>query len=318
MSRIDRLAAFFRPSSGVPAGERAAKLLAPATFLRSRVLVQAYYAALLYLAVANLFSWKDLLQARELTPRWPVRWLAWVDLESGIGWILALHLIAAILGVSLGRFRAVRVIVFIALLEFVAFRFSFGAVNHGDHLGVLLSFVLIFLPDGWHQDTAPRPIRAATALVLSTCMSLILLTYSMSGFWKLGAVVRQAAVGEVHALHPRGLAQQIAAKLLDTDTTSVLGPWLIEHYWVGWLLMVGTLYVELFALWIVFRPALHRLWGVALIVFHISTHLTMEVGFPQNSLWIALFLLASPFAPAGWEWRRALRELPVVGPRLSR
>ena len=61
--------------------------------------------------------------------------------------------------------------IFVSLLEHLALKFSFGAVNHGDHLGVLVAFVLIFLPAGWHDGTrsgpADRTVRAATLLVFS-------------------------------------------------------------------------------------------------------------------------------------------------------
>ena len=316
-TRTEAVAAFFRPPLDRPAGERAAHLGAATTFLQARVLIQAYYAVVLYFAVGNLFSWQGYLEAGELAPLWPVRWLRWIDTETGIGMILAFHLVAGLVGATLNRFRTVRIIVFVSLLEFVAFKFSFGSINHGDHLGVLISFVLIALPRGWYERASDnRRTRVATALVFSTCQSLILLTYSMAGFWKLGGVIRQVLAREVHSLHPKGLAMQIAAKLLDSDTTSIAGPWLIEHYWVGWPLMIATLYLELFALWIVFRPSLHRAWGAGLILFHVSSHLTMEVGFPQNVLWLALFLVLSPFAPARWSWSRALRELPIAGPRL--
>ena len=39
----------------------------------------------------------------------------------------------------------------------------------------------------------------------------------------------------------------------------------------------------------------------------------MEVGFPLNALWLALFFLISPFAPARVSARRVVRELPGAG-----
>ena len=64
----------------------------------------------------------------------------------------------------------------------------------------------------------------------------------------------------------------MAAKLLEDETTSVLGPWLIEHSWIGWPFMGLTLYLQFTAIWIVARLSLHVVWGLGLIAFHISSH----------------------------------------------
>ena len=316
--RVDAIVAFFRPRAAPPAvsagAMRGALLLAKERFAAAQALAGAFYAVLLFLALSQLFSWQELLGTASLTPRWPVFWLEYVELRSGIALILWAHLLSLLAAVAFPGSRLVRVLVFVSLLELLAFRFSFGSVNHGDHLGLLLSFVLIFLPRGWSAGQAPgRSVRAATLLVFSGCQAMIALTYSMSGMWKVGGVVQQALRGEVTYLHPSGLAQQVAAKLLADGSGSLLGPWLIEHYWVGWPLMVGALYLELFALWAVARPSLHRAFGLGLIFLHLSTHLTMGVGFPQNPLWLALFFVLSPFRPHPASWRQALRDLPLVG-----
>jgi hypothetical protein len=313
-SRLEAIGDWFGPRSARPAAGGAAGWSDRERFAGAQALVSAFYAVLLFFAVSNVFSWQDYLATTALTPRWPVLWLRLVDLRAGIAAILWLHLAGGLLGVTLGRYRAVRVLVFLSLLEFLAFRYSFGAVNHGDHLGLLLSFVLILLPDAWRRRPAPgRPVRAATLLVFSGCQGLIMLTYSMSGMWKVGGVVQQAIQGQVTYLAPTGLARQVAAKLLADDSTSLLGPWLIDHYWVGWPLMVAALYLEFCALWAVARPSLHQAWGLGLILLHLSTHLTMGVGFPQNPLWLALFFVLSPFRPPRPDWRRTVADLPLFG-----
>lgn len=309
--RSARIAAFFRPRSAGPAAERAGLLIRRERFAAAQTLVSAFYAVLFFFSFGDLFAWPEILGRTGLEPRWPVFWLRWVDTGGGIAFILWLHLAGGLLAVALCRFRAARIAVFVTLLEFLALRYSVGPVNHGDHLGLLLSFVLIFLPAGWHAyPTASRPVRAATLLVVSGCQAMIALTYSMSGLWKALGVVEQVLRGEVHYLAPQGLAQQVAAKLLSGGGVGPLGPWLIDHAWVGWPLMIAALYLELFALWAVPRPSLHQAWGLGLILLHVSTFLTMGVGFAQNVLWLALFFVLSPLRPATLSWRQMLRDLP--------
>ena len=314
--RIDALVAFFRPAHGGSAH----LLLSRERFTAAQTLIAASYAVLFFFAAGELFSWQGYLDAGELAPRWPVFWLRFVDTRAGIAAILWLHLAGGLLAVTLSRYRWARVLIFVSLLEQMALKFSFGPVNHGDHLAVLVSFVLIFLPAGWHvRGSADRAVRAATLLVFAGAQAMILLTYSMAGMWKAGGILQQWLRGEIVTyLHPQGLAHQVAAKMIEDDAPSVLGPWLVAHPWVGWLPGIAAIYLELFALWVVARPSLHRAWGLGLAFFHLATHLTLGVGFPQNTLWLALFLVLSPFRPRLMDWRRAVGELPVLGRWLIR
>ncbi|MEJ2086334.1 MAG: hypothetical protein P8Y44_11750 [Acidobacteriota bacterium] len=316
-NRLESIAALFFPRSSQPEG--AASLLRSDHYVAARSLIQAFYAILFFLALGSLYSWPGYLEAIDLTPRWPILWLRFVDQELGIALILCLHLLGGLAGLAYCKYRWARVLAFVSLLEFLAFKFSFGSINHGDHLGLLLSFTLIFLPAGWSDS--PRPGRkavAATLLVFSASQGMMLLTYSMSGLWKLFAVISQTLQGQVSAIAPTALARHVAAKLLSSDTTSLLGPWLIEHYWVGWPLMIATLYLELFALWATARVSLHRWFGLGLILLHVSTHLTLNVSFVQNSLWLALFLVFSPFNPDRPDRRSSARDLPLLGRIWSR
>lgn len=315
-SRIEALAAFFQP----PQGGFASLLLSRERFTAAQTLVAAYYAVLFFFAAGELFSWQGYLGAGDLALRWPVFWLRFVPTGAGIAAILWLHLAGGLLAVTLCRHRWARVVIFVSLLEHMALKFSFGAVNHGDHLGVLVSFVLIFLPAGWHASgPVGRRVRAATLLVFSGVEALILLTYSMAGMWKAGGILQQWIQGElVTYLHPQGLAYQVAAKMIEDDAASLLGSWLVAHPWIGWLPGIVAIYLELFALWVVARPSLHRAWGLGLAFFHLATHLTLGVGFPQNTLWLALFLVLSPFRPRVPDWRRALGDLPLLGAGLRR
>lgn len=311
-----RLRAFF---GGRAARRPAGHSFSSERFLEARTLVRAFYAALLFLAVADLFRWGSYLDATHLEPRWPVFWLRWVDARLGISLVLWLYLIGGLAGVTLHGYRWARILVFVARLEFIALTFSYGSINHGAHLGLLLSFVLIFLPRGWGaRPSPPRAVRAATLLAFSACQGMILLIYSMSGLWKVVGTLRQMVAGEVSYLSPEGLAQQVAAKLLEADTVAPLGPFLIEHYWLGPPLAAASIYLELFALWVVLRPSLHQAWGLGLILFHLSTQLTMGIAFMEHALWLSLFLVFSPFRPARWAWRDALRDLPAVGWLLDR
>jgi hypothetical protein len=140
----------------------------------------------------------------------------------------------------------------------------------------------------------------------------------MAGMWKAGGILEQWLRGQaITYLHPQGLAHQVAAKMIEDNGPSLLGPWLVEHPWAGWLPGIVAVYLELFALWVVARPSLHRAWGLGLALFHLSSHLTLGVGFPKNILWLALFLGLSPFRPRMPDWRQAVADLPLLGAWLA-
>ena len=318
-SRLEALADRLRAGGPPAEGGPVEPLSGRERFASAQAIVSAFYAVLFFFAAGQLYAWKGYLAATDLDPRWPVAWIDWLEPRTGIATVLWLHLAGGVAAVTLTRYRWARIFVFVSLLEFLALRFSYGAINHGAHLGLLLAFVLIFLPDGWRSwPSAPRRVRAATLVTLSGCQALLALTYTLSGAWKVLGILRQAVAGEPHYLHPDGLARQVAAKLLAADEVSPLGPWLIEHAGWGLPLIVGAIYLELFALWAVFRPSLHQAWGLGLIALHLGTHLTMGIGFVENTLWLALLFVLSPLRPRRFQPRRAAADLPLVGRLVGR
>ena len=98
----------------------------------------------------------------------------------------------------------------------------------------------------------------------------------------------------------------------EPNQTSLLGSFAIEYQYLGWALMLGSVYLQLFALWVVFRPSLRRLWGLGLIAFHVGTYLVMAIDFSPSCLLLAVLLIApAPGADPGW--RARLQDLPVIG-----
>lgn len=282
-------------------------------FTHTQAIIRAFYAIIFFFSITNIPFWSQYLNKTELAPLWPVYWLNYVNIYWGITAILWFHLIGGFLAVTCVRWRTARILVFLSLLEFLALKNSFGKIGHSDHLSLLLSFVLIFLPFGWNSFKNNKSIRIATLMVFSGCQALIMLTYTMSGLWKIIGIFYQAALGQVHALAPKALALQIADHLIGLNLTSYFGSWLIENYYVGWPLMIGNLYLQFFSLWAAFRPSLHMLWGCSLILFHLATQLTMNINFSNNCLWLALFFLCSPFAPKSFNWRQIIQDLPLIG-----
>lgn len=283
-------------------------------YLTAQNLIRCFYVIIFFLAIKNLEDWEFYLAKTEIDPLWVISWLRLAELKIGITAILWLNLCGGILAVVIPQYRISRFIIFLSLLEFYGLRYSFGKIGHGSHLAILISFLLIFLPKGWHLITqASRFVKSSVLMIFSACQAMIMLTYTMSAIGKFLYSFVQAYRGEVHALMPKGLALTVADRLLQTETNSYLGGWIIEHHYIGWLLMLGALYIQFFALWAAFRPSLHQVWGLALIGFHISVYLTMTITFEQNCLWLVLFFVYSPFRPKKFNILKFLHDLPLFG-----
>jgi hypothetical protein len=144
--------------------------------------------------------------------------------------------------------------------------------------------------------------------------ALLLLFYTLTGTWKIVAAAVQLAHGESHSFSPDALAIQIARSLLIQGSVSPLGPFFIEHQLLGWPFYVLTIYIELFAFLVAFRPALQRLWAVCLSVFHIFIFLTFHLDFSSQFVLVALLFFRSPFAPEQADWRAVMRAMPLLEP----
>ena len=291
-------------------------------FATAQGLVRGFYGFALYYAVVQCAEFASLPSRVNFVPLWPVAWMPPVpDARApAIVAVLAFYVLASVLGVFFARDRWARLLVFVGMLEYFAFRNSFGKIGHGAHLLVLIALLLVFLPANWHcpATSARHRTRQETLLVLWLCQAALLLTYTMSGLDKLGGALYQIAVGQQSVFSPGALGAHIAKRLVQTHSQSPLGSFIIGHPYLTWPFMPGALYLEFFAFWVAFRPALQRWWALALILFHVATIFTLTITFPVACLLLALFFFHSPFQPAAVGWRAVLTSAPLLGGALLR
>ena len=161
---------------------------------------------------------------------------------------------------------------------------SFGAVNHNLHEWLWIGFCFIFLPNGDASATSrSRADRFSYLAVISMAQGLILLFYTLSGFYKVKFATLALLSDKVGGFSPEAMALTLANRSIQTNTDPVWAPFIIENYWIGWPLYLGLYYVELVSIMIFLRPELHRIWGVFLIAFHFGTFLFMEITFAALS-----------------------------------
>ena len=284
-------------------------------FTVAQILIHAFYAFLLYLAISQFTDLPELLERTANAPLWPIVWLKKVGPVAGPRLLLAFYLATNILGAFTVSWRASRVLTFLGLLEYVALKNSFGKIGHSLHLPLIVAGVFILLPAGWDRPApqVPRRPRQETLLVFWLAQAAVLLSYTMSGVGKLAAAVYQLLSGETNAFSPGGLGAHVAQRLVQTHSTSFFGAWIIHHPYLTWPALPAAIYLELFAFLVAFRPSLGRPWAALLILFHVGTYFTMTITFPQSCFLLALLFFPSPFEPETVSaWQTRLLDVPCL------
>jgi hypothetical protein len=282
------------------------------------LLVRIYYWSTLYLVATYLtFLWTDWLQVTDIPLLWPVSWVEWVGIPTGVHVIATFVLLSSLVAAVYPEKKIFRLLLFVAFVEFSAFNNSFGKINHNLHAWLATAFIFTLLPDGkWPQRESSITGRQLYLTTFWAAQALVFSFYTLSGWWKVYAAIEQFVSGQmIHSFHPYALAYLTASRAWFTSPQNYppLAPWVIEYPWLGWPLHLSVIYLECFAIVAVFRPPLHKWWGISLSMFHIGSVLILGVPLNENILLFGLLFVFSPFRPLKDDLRIVLRNLPLVG-----
>ena len=276
-------------------------------------IVRTYYLVHLLFAALAL-RWLEGVRDAAPALLWPVTWMRLVGIETSIAAVQIFWVTAALLTALSPHVRLLRALAWLSLFEAVAYRWSFGKISHSWHAWLWVGLCFALLPNRAPTAIAARRSdRQSVLTVVWLAQALVLLFYSLTGGWKVVGAVVQAARGQTTAFAPDALAVQIANRLLETGSTSALGPFFVEHSLLGWPFYLAAIYLELFAFLVALRPVLQRLWATGLIAFHVVVTLTMTLDFTSQLFLLALLFFRSPFAPPQADSLDVLRALPLLG-----
>ncbi|MEL6645786.1 MAG: hypothetical protein AAFQ79_17780 [Pseudomonadota bacterium] len=312
---IDQVEATFRRRLAGPCRQSARWGEHRRMFDAAFAIVQVYYivTAMWFYSAARSISHTPLDPA-DLDLLWPLAWMPAFSAEISTTILANAYVIVGFLGVFLWRYLVVRVLIMVVLLQLTAWPNSFGAIHHGAHEWFWLSVCFLFLPSGAKE--AMRDNRRQRTLFLyafTIAPALILFFYTLSGFYKVYYATLAMALGGYGGFMPDAMAQTLARRALETQSEPLWAEIIINTPILGWPLYLGLYFVELVAIAILFRPALHRIWGVILIAFHLGTLTFMDITFPQHILINGLLFVMSPFAPQVFNLREALVAIPWFG-----
>ncbi|MBY0406332.1 MAG: hypothetical protein K2Q01_01465 [Rickettsiales bacterium] len=286
--------------------------------LSAHAMMVAFYIVNLFYAYQTMYTLMDtyghvLASPLAIHPLWPVFFITDANLPFMAN-AIALSFMATSLAVTLApHSRALRALVFLTMLESAALRYSFGGINQKEHWWMWTALLFIFLPGLPAPRLAlSRGSRQHFLDIFFIAQGLTLFFYTLSGFWKLYYGFLVLGTPQRGLFSPDVLSYVLARRIFTGHVDPLLGNFFIHHQAIGWATFIWVTYVELVAIIVWFRPALHRQLGVCLIFFHISTWLLMSIPFYLQPPLLAILLIHSPFAQK-LPWRESLRQWPGVG-----
>ncbi len=224
-------------------------------------------------------------------PQWPVFWVNDLGIQASVWIILGIFLFGSLFALCSPFSRTARGLAFLGYLLSAAFLYSTRSIGHSHHALIWCAFVFLFLPSWKVSPSRYKKYRALT--IFWAAQALILLFYSLAGFWKIYWAFWAMAAGKPHSFSLDALARHLQAKLVDTNFSTPLGDFIMQYPSIGFPLYLGTILLELLSLWFAFQRRYLRLWGVLLLGFHLGVYLMMGIGFLGASyICIYLFMLS--------------------------
>ena len=283
------------------------------TAARIVLLCQFYYLFIAYRAAAQGLQFD--LAYREGPPTHPLWPIKLVQQTIGVDWfayeteITAVGIVFAISSAIMPRALTWRTGTFLYLLLHVSLSNSYGSINHSQHILLYTSFALLFLPRS--RRTGDRAVALEDVplclTVLWLVQSFLLLPYTLSGLWKIW-------YGRLELFESDALTRVLLKRLLtEIEDIPPLLPVLSQHTLLAQAMWLLTLYIEIFALFVVFRPHLHKPFGVLLMLFHITSDWLMNISFSNHILILGIFLVMSPVAPSKFSLSGFVKSLPIIG-----
>jgi hypothetical protein len=284
-------------------------------FYLSLPIIRAIYAISLLFLMERYRSFNDRLPQEMLSP--PIAfWFDFFTPEQIARGVSIIAMLVITLATIWPNIRLFRLLSAISGIYFVAALTAFGVLIYPWYIWLYCLIGLVFLPNigAWNNLSAvKRRERQKFLLIIWFLTAILLATYFFSAFWKIYiGTIGLSLKGRPSLLDASALASQIAnynLKLwLDPPGASLI----IQSKIASFAMMWSTIYFQITAPIILFRPSLYFIWGIYLLLFHILGIYFLDVHFRFHVVLVALLLVGSPIASHRLCWRDNISYLPGV------
>lgn len=307
---IRRLRRFMTVDPGPPLG--------PGDFRRIAVevvwLVRFFYLFVFFLMVTRYDLHRILKHGDPTAPLWPIALLndvlgaGWAEAAYGLSFMPFASGVLGILAMVFPGSLIWRIGIFLYLFITVALINSHGSISHGGHFLVYVSFALLFLPAAaGRPDRMPRSAVMRCIAAFWFAQFIPLFCYSLAGLWKV-------LFSGPELLTSDGFVRILLHRVMsDTSSIPLLLPYVVRYEYLSQFLLLGVVYLEVCAVFVWFRPHLHRPFGVTLILFHLGVGWLLNIYFIAHLVILGIFMVFSPFAPRRSSWFMVAQSLPLLG-----
>ncbi|MFL0352248.1 hypothetical protein [Xanthomarina sp. GH4-25] len=268
-------------------------------------IVKFSYLFFLFALFVQLFADKHDANMKMIDPLWPM--VVFKNISAGyLTLFFQINLFISFIWLCVKpNQKFFKVYAFIIYFLYIAFNNSFGKINHGSHLSLMILFCYMFIPTNRKDKYQEK-----TILTFATAQFFLLMAYSLSGAWKLFWGIVEFFNKDVSLFSPYSFRNVIIEQYQYVDPT-LIGAWFLEHYYIGWVMYLAVVYIEICSVFIFFKPNLHKIWGVLLLSLHLGIHFILRVNMFSAPLYIGVLFLMSPFY-LKTDFKTTLLSLPGV------
>jgi hypothetical protein len=230
--------------------------------------------------------------------------------------VFGLAMLAITLATIWPNSRCFRLLSAFGALYFVAAMTAFGVLVYPWYIWLYCLFGLVFLPhlESWDEPSlVKRGTRQKFLLIIWFLTAILAATYFFSAFWKISlGTIGLSLKGRPSLLDASALASQIANYNLKLWLDPPGAGLIIQNKVISFLMMWSTIYFQITAPIILFRPSLHFIWGIFFLLFHVLGIYLLDVHFKFHMVMAVLLLVGSPFAIRTMGWRENINYFPGV------
>ena len=235
---------------------------------------------------------------------WSVKWLSGFEEKFFIAFTtFFLTVFLCILCVFFVRSVWIKVLCAISFFILSSIEFSFGIVGHYLNFWVFAFIIFSFIGKDSKRDR----------YLFHTAQFSLLMTYGLSGIHKLTALIHYIMQFGIENLKP--VEKSIAVRIHDypyyTTGKTILSEVLSWPSFVPLFLWALLIYFQISCFFVTFRPPLYRLWGVFIILFHLTTVFMLQVMFLYNMILVSLLFVETPY-DIDFSIKKALLNIPGV------
>ena len=223
---------------------------------------------------------------------WPAQWLGWLDPAVGLRLIFGSAIFCHSVCALCPEARWVKGLGALLFFELMAINYSFGKIDHDFHGMIYAAFFISFISAG--KQKRFRPQIPSWQFLLWGAQFAFVSSYFLAGLWKLRALIGMLVDyrwDEVNMLVLNLAANRIqgAPETMLAQRLSAIPGELARWAWICVILF------ELSCIVAPFLPRWQKYWGIAIIWFHLSFAVFMNIYFIGSMLLAGILLVCTPY-----------------------